>query len=398
MNKSVLAVAIGIILGFGILSCWVTVRWAIAVFQTAFFALAATFLIVTLVRRGSIQGHWIIGVTAAVAVIGCVQIVSGITVSANETLTAAATWLCHTSAIFLTLQFATSTRLRRPFLESILWFGTIIATFGIIQNFTSSGKVFWIFDSGYQDLVLGPFVYHNKYAQFIELLLPAALVRAAERPNRLASSLFMVAAMLAGSIAGASRSGVAIALIETVVVLMVIKAKGMVDSQRMLRIGSQAGILIVICGGIVGWELLGERLQIDPLTDLRIPIMKSSVDMIQARPLTGFGLGAWDKAYPEFARFDNGLYTNQAHCDWLQWPAEGGIFLLVLMLGIGALAINVGREFPWSLGVTFVLIHGLLDYPMQQVPQFATLVFVVLALGVGARIGRQQNARIQRTS
>lgn len=393
--KSTVAVVTALLLMLGILTCWVQDKWALTVFQSGFFLLTAVWLISQLRKYRQMEFHWIIVLCAGVALLGLIQIFLGITVNPSDTLSAVLVWTTHTCVVVLVLYFSTSTRIREPFIEVLLIFATLVSILGIIQNFTSDGKVFWIFDSGYKNLVLGPFVYRNKYAQFIELFLPVALFRAVKHPGKIGSSLVMVAVMLSGSIAIGSRSGVLIAALETITCLFIIRQRGWVNGHRILRIGVQAAILIIICGGVVGWEFLGKRLQQDPADDLRVPIMLSAVDMVREKPLTGFGLGAWDKAYPAFARFDNGLYTNQAHCDWLQWPGEGGIPLLIAMIFLAGLSLKLGIKQPWALGVFFVFLHGLVDYPMQQVPQFSALILAIQALAIGEFINKKRRIGIR---
>ena len=76
-----------------------------------------------------------------------------------------------------------------------------------MQCWTAGGRVFWLFDSGYTELVFGPFVYHNKFAQFIELILPIVLFQSMVDRKR-ALLWFAGAALLFGGIlASASRSG-----------------------------------------------------------------------------------------------------------------------------------------------------------------------------------------------
>ena len=47
--------------------------------------------------------------------------------------------------------------------------------------------------------------------------------------------------------------------------------------------------------------------------------------MIAAHPWFGVGLGAWPTVYPSYAIADFGVFANQAHSDWLEWTAEGGL-------------------------------------------------------------------------
>jgi len=98
------------------------------------------------------------------------------------------------------------------------------------------------------------------------------------------------------------------------------------------------------------------------------------------RPLTGFGLGTWSEVYPGYARFDDGLFANQAHNDWAQWAAEGGVPFLLLMLGVAGGAIRPAFRSLWGLGVFAVFLHCWVDYPMQQRPALAAFFFAMLGI------------------
>ncbi len=317
---------------------------------------------------------------AAVA-IGAVQLYSGWTVNRWETAAAMAHWATFGLVVVIAAQFAVRASLRDAVRQGLLWFAAAVAIVGIVQYFTANGKVFWLFELDRPIVPLGPFLYRNKYAQFVELFIPMTLYRAIERPRMAIPWFVLGMGMLAGSIGAGSRSGFVVGIVETAVFFFLVGMGGRVDRGRMLRAVAQAGALLVLAGGVVGWEFLQSRFQSDIREDARLPIALATLDMMRERPLTGFGLGTFASAYGEFARLDTGLVVNQAHCDWLQWPAEGGVALLLLMLGVGGLAVRLAWTCPWCLGVPVVLLHGLVDYPMQQVPQFAALVWAMLALG-----------------
>lgn len=132
---------------------------------------------------------------------------------------------------------------------------------------------------------------------------------------------------------------------------------------------------------MAGWADLWERLAgVDPLADLRWPLMRSTWEMAMAHPWTGTGLGAWPEVYPEYARFDIGLYANQAHCDWLQWAAEGGMVMAVLLAGLLAAWTPALVRSVWGVGFLVVCVHGAMDYPFHQLPAFTTFLFAAAAL------------------
>jgi len=375
-------------LAWGILTAWVRERWALGVFQAGLLGCAGAWLAAAAVRPHRFAFHPILFVPAAVALLGAAQVAFGITVNRWETSTAAVLWLTHGAAMLLALQIGSDARLRERILEGLHWLASAVAVAAVVQVYATPGKVFGLFDSGFPDRVLGPFVYHNKYAQFVELLLPVTLFRAVN--GKAASSAIFAAAMFAGIVAGGSRSGFGIVIVEILFFVVVTQRGGWLDRRHTLRVAARALLILVAAGGVVGWEFIQTRFRQDPLTDVRLPIMRSTVEMIGARPVLGFGLGGWAKAYPEFASFDNGLYVNQAHCDWLQWTAEGGLPMLGLMLALAAWSLRLGLAMPWSLGVFFVLLHGAIDYPMQQVPQLATLVLAVAALAAGEWKSRRE--------
>jgi O-antigen ligase len=110
---------------------------------------------------------------------------------------------------------------------------------------------------------------------------------------------------------------------------------------------------------------------------VRADLLRSSVSMARDRPLTGFGLGAWSSAYPGYARFDDGSFVNQAHNDWAQWAAEGGLPFLALMLGVVALLVRPALHSLWGLGLMAVFVHAGIDYPFEQRPALAAYFFAL---------------------
>ncbi|MDX2180554.1 MAG: O-antigen ligase family protein [Bryobacteraceae bacterium] len=372
------------------MTAWIPERWALGISQTGLLVCAGVWLAAAALRSRRMIFHPILSIPAGVVLLGAAQIGLGITVNRWETLAAAAAWLAHGAAMLLAVQIGADTRLRSPILEALHWLASMVAVAAVIQVYTTPGKVFGVFDSGFPDRVLGPFVYHNKYAQFAELMLPITLFRAVADSGKVWSSMVLASTMFAGIVAGGSRSGFAIAIVEILVFGAVIQRGGWLDRRHSLRVAAKALFILIAAGGVVGWEFIQTRFRLDPLTDVRLPIMRSTVEMIAERPSLGFGLGGWAKAYPKFASFDNGLYVNQAHCDWLQWTAEAGLPMLGMMLALAFWSLRLGLAHPWSLGAFFVLLHGLVDYPMQQVPQLATLVLVVAALAAGEWKSRRE--------
>ncbi|HZU09862.1 MAG TPA: hypothetical protein VFA02_08150, partial [Pseudacidobacterium sp.] len=103
--------------------------------------------------------------------------------------------------------------------------------------------------------------------------------------------------------------------------------------------------------------------------------------MVKARPFTGFGLGCWPAVYPAFATFDPGAFVNQAHSDWLQWIAEGGIPTGIAMVALFVWFIRPAWKSIWAIGGIAIFVHAAFDYPFSR-PAIGALPFLVLAMAV----------------
>ena len=111
----------------------------------------------------------------------------------------------------------------------------------------------------------------------------------------------------------------------------------------------QFGCFAAIAIAVVGWQGLADRLGTPGTEVLRMDAVRASLAMIQHRPWLGSGLGTWARMYPRHAGLDTGVAVNQAHNDWAQWAAEGGLpFLVVMILFAGFYANrHSGRYMGW---------------------------------------------------
>lgn len=369
-------------LAWGILTLWVRDRWAVASFQAGILLLAAICILQSWKQGRKPRWHPILWPLAAVPCWALCQLAFGWSVDRWNTSESVLIWTGHFAVAFVAVQLAGETRRFRVLFAV---FGTALAVEAMLQCWTAGGRVFWLFDSGYTERVFGPFVYHNKFAQFIELVLPVVLFQALEDRKR-ALVWFAAAALLFGGIlASASRSGLMMGLLELGLLLAAAYVSGAVRGKAVIWSGVSLALLAVAGGLLAGWTGMLERLTgLDPRLDLRLPIWKSTLAMIGERPATGFGLGSFPIVYPAYADMDVGLIVNTAHQDWLQWTAEGGVPMLLAMLGfIGMAASRLLRSI-WGTGALVVLLHGVVDYPMHQNPAFASLVIAVVVLAASS--------------
>ncbi|MDQ2949415.1 MAG: O-antigen ligase family protein, partial [Acidobacteriota bacterium] len=143
------------------------------------------------------------------------------------------------------------------------------------------------------------------------------------------------------------------------------------------------GLLSLIFTAVVGWDALLQRFQAkDPLAGRR-EMWLGGLAMIRDHPWLGVGLGTWMTAYPRYALFDLGTLVNAAHSDWLQWAGEGGIPFAGLLVLVAGRALYLGLKMPWGVGVFFVLLHCLVDFPLQKTSIILWMVVLLAALEAG---------------
>ncbi len=371
--------ALAALLFFGILTISAPGRWAVSVLDAGLFALGALWAARLAARPHALRASPLAAALVLAAAWPLVQLLAGTSVYRFETCNAALVWAAHFIVFFLALQVFPDRAQLAGFLDALLWFGAAIAAVSLVQLFTSSGRIFWLFPTPYKDLVLGPFVYRNNYAAFIELVIPLALLKALARPRADLGWSAVAALMAASVVAGGSRAGTVLVALETLAVLA-LEARG-----RLLgavgKLAAATAILVAIAGP--GY-LLSRFEDRDPLA-VRRELVASSIAMFRERPWLGFGLGAWPTVYPAYATFDLGVFANHAHCDWAEWAAEGGLPFVTPVAALACAALFYSARRRWGIGVAAVFLHALVDYPFQK-PALAALTLALLgALAADAR-------------
>lgn len=372
------------VLIFGILTLWIQGRWALSVFQVALFSLAA-YQIARRIRERRLLGlHPVALLLACTVAWGMMQIATGQTVYSLRTAETVLNWVVNLTVFALALEIGQEGRTRENVQQALLVFAALLGIVAVFTVLTSPpGKVFWRFDIASDLPTLGPFVYKNQFAAFMEVILPLALARAIFDPRRRWPYTLVSAMLLGAVIASGSRAGTILCLLEIVAVPTFAYVRGLIDGRVFLRaiLGSlAAGALLT---AIVGWEILWNRLQEPNPYALRWELVKSSIKMTQDRPWVGFGLGTWADAYPAYARYDDGTFVNQAHNDWVQWAAEGGVPFFAMMLSIAGWTVRPAVRSLWGIGLLSVFAHALVDYPWQQRPALAAFFFAMLGLLAG---------------
>lgn len=307
-----------------------------------------------------------------------------------------------------TLIFSDTPRRLRTIVRTITIFGFLLAMFGLTQSFTTDGtRVYW-FRQLTQSTAFGPFINRHHFAGYMELaialplgLLFSGAIESYKRP------LYAFAAMMMGValIMTNSRGGI-ISLAAEILFVVVVAGPGLRHGERrpraarirsaLLRAGLAFGLIAVLIGGTIAvggsgvfTRLLGTVNADDPTTG-RAHFWSVTLDVIKAYPIVGSGLGSFSVIY---TRYDsrNGFYRlEQAHNDYLQTLADGGI--LGGILGLAFLMILFGKGFTRRetddkfrrgvatgalAGCFAVLIHSFFDFTLHTTSN--ALLFLILA-------------------
>ena len=362
----------------GILTVWIPGGWCPALFEVGVFLLTAGRLVWFVYRSESKQKQaWLPLLSLLVApVLGVAQLLCGR--SSYDYVTRLSV-LAGISMVCVFWMMSTLDRQEASWVRrGMLWFSFVVAAVAILQVFTSSGEVFWIFPTEYKDNVLGPFLSRNQWGAFVEIALPIALYEALRSRHRGLLFSAMTATLFASVVAGASRAGTTLCAMAVLAVPLLARRKGMVHQGggwMLAKIFAMVAVFVLVVGPSVVWDRF---LQPDPYV-LRREFLLSSLTMVKEHPLTGFGLGTWATVYPQFALVDPGLWANRAHNDWIQWAVEGGGLLLAAWTAITVWAARRALRSVWGIGVLLVFMHCWVDYPFS-LPALAA--WVVAGLGL----------------
>ncbi len=374
--------------GFSLALLWLPHAWPFVILE---FSLAMSLLLLSLraiLEKTSVDWHPLLLLPFAVAGLATIQFYADATIDPWETRRAAFEWATFGLASLLGFQLLGQPLHRHRFFQGFVYFAVALSLFAIAHSYVAPGKVWVVFDSGFRDQVFGPFVYHTKFANFIELALaPSLWLAMTSKRNRFV--YWSASAILMASVAASSSRGGTLIVALELSLLLFLHFRATHASQRaeLRRFAVFFVPVLAIAWFALGGSSITNRLKSsDALLDSRWVIFASSFDMAKVYFWKGSGLGTWAILYPEFARFDSGLRINQAHCDWIQWLIEGGFTMLVLTLTIFSIAIRIARVHWWAFGFVFVWIHGLIDYPMQQTPALSALYFAFWGTAIRASL------------
>lgn len=392
---------------FAILTLWVPAYWPVTVFQAGIFSLAIAILFRESLQHPSRRtsdtsaeadsterwrqyaGFYPFLPLSLAVLWGLFQWSTGHTAYAFETETAIVRWATFLAVFLIGVSLFREPEVSRWFRSAMLWFGFVIAVLATVQTFTSDGDVFWLFPSGHAGHIMGPIIYRNHYAAFMEAVLPIALYEALQRRKNSLVYSGIAAVMYASVIASASRSGTVLTTAEVVVAAALMWRRDRMSGRAVALALLRMTLLFSAFTAVVGWERVWNRFwEADPM-QVRNELNISSLHMIAAHPWLGTGLGTWPTVYPHYAVIDIGVFANQAHNDWLQWTVEGGIPFCILIATLFLWCLRPATRTIWGLGIISVFLHALVDYPFSR-PALGSWPILILAMLATDRLASEK--------
>jgi O-antigen ligase len=313
-------------------------------------------------------------------------------------------------ALLIAANFIASRERLRALAGFLTVYGLVLAVFALLQHFTWNGRFYWLRPTLSEiSAPFGPFVNHNHFAGYMELLIgvPVALIvaRGVRREERM---FYGFAAVMMGValVASLSRGGM-VSLFAELMFVVALSSRiahlrgrrgGAGVQPRLVRLGATAALAAAILVGVIwiGADPVVKRLagsEQETFYTSRGWLWRDSLSVIFARPVFGSGLGAFQTAYPNHSRYDGTLgVVAQAHNDYLQALADGGIivgalavwFIVVvardLWRGLGSRdPLLAGLALGCGAGIFGMLVHSLFDFNLQ-LPSNSLLFFLLVAV------------------
>ncbi|OGQ95795.1 MAG: hypothetical protein A2521_01145 [Deltaproteobacteria bacterium RIFOXYD12_FULL_57_12] len=290
--------------------------------------------------------------------IGLVEPVGWLPLSINpeSTLPEFFRYTAYAAFYFLTVQLLADRDRLRSTVQVVVATAAGIAVQAILQHFLDNGRIYWLRDAPAGTNFVGPYVYKNHFAGYMEMVLPVAMfmflchaprlrygrnlrekiVLFFDHPHANRQLLFGLAALCMASslLVSLSRGGIisAAAALAVVLLLLMFRLRTVGPGQLFLLLV----VAVILAGSWFGWEPLmayfaAMRDGEGGLTNGRFDYWQDSLPL--ARDFFSFGSG-WDtfgNIFPTYRTVAGDAFISHAHNDYIETFVNGGLtgYLLI---------------------------------------------------------------------
>jgi O-antigen ligase len=410
-----LRIGICALIVFGIAAHGAVENWAQAVLETG----AALLFIAWSVRQYFTDREIVLSPLLlpliALSLLALGQLTFRGTVSPYDTRLDLQLLLTYAILLFLATQLFRTADDWRGFVWFIMFFGFLVAIFGILQHLTFNGKLYWFREMRFGGIPFGPYVNRNHFAGFAELVIPTALVPLVlgkvRRERRFAVVVFALLPIVALFLA-ASRGGI-VSFAAEIGVLTLLLALRRAGGRHVLA----GGVVLLLAFMLVSW--LGVRQILERFSSMqslevtggkRASMRHDSWRIFRDHPWTGTGLGTLPIIFPAYESLYDAKFVNHAHNDYLEMLADAGLvgalccasFLGLLFFASLRHLLGSDKSFAAALHLSGLvaccgfLVHSLVDFNLHM-PGNALLFFLMAHLAT-APIPQNPNGRRHRHS
>jgi O-antigen ligase len=339
-----------------------------------------------------------------------------VSVRPNLTLDRARLAGCLLLALFLVVSWARNEERVVYLLKAVVVVGSLVAFQGLLQFLAPNGLLLW-FRRTPPASSFGPFVNHNHYAGYVEMIIPVAIslvfylaaVARGRRPPPDADGgrgpAWGVVAARGESEGRWGKTGLALfaAVILTVTLFLSLSRGGILSAAvsggilfllawrripSRLLVGAVAAVLVLLVVGLVAWigaRPLQEQFEAFSRAEReasfrsRVLVWRAIVDHLPERLWLGSGLGAFEDSFAPHTPPGSAKRWDKAHNDYLQLLWETGVVgtalfawgLVVLFARYGWSALRAGAQglglFRTGIAVAIlsIALHSLVDFNLQ---------------------------------
>jgi O-antigen ligase len=277
--------------------------------------------------------------------------------------------------LFLVAQAFRTPRQWRIFAWFLVLLAFSVALFGVLQDLTRNGKLYWVKEMRYGGNEFGPYVNRNHFAGLMELLIPVGLAMLAVpgvRRQQMPLVALLAAIPVGALLMSGSRGGIVAFACELALLIILLWFRGGNKKHLLAFLGT-----LLIAGALVAWLGMGDVIHRFSLMrnaevseGQRLSMSRGAYHIFRDHPWTGTGLGTIVSVYPAYETAYDSTIVDHVHDDHFELLAETG--------SIGAIC--------WLTFIGLLIVSGLKNFWTQRDPTVRALQLGALAGCVGLLI------------
>lgn len=324
-----------------------------------------------------------------------------------------------TAFLALLYRYAATEKRIRILVYTVVGVAVASALFGILRQTTQqqTGFILPLLKPTYG---FAQFINKNHFAYLMEMafgLGAGLIIGERAKQNRLLIHVALLLPIWIALVLSNSRGGILAMLIQVVIAALLFLSLRTEKARRARLIAVRVALLVALVAGVLFGTLWigGDRLvstieaanatMIDRDGASRNDIWRASAKLFTAHPLLGVGLGAYWPSISTSHDASGALVPQEAHNDYLELLASGGIVGLVLGAWFAVNVFRTTRHHLWPntgfvraarlgaiIGIAGVAVHSLFDFGLHLLGNAA--VFLTLIMIATTQLDAEKNSLI----